>query len=105
LAALLSKPEWVGVAPPLIAASLPGGDGRAVDRSVFAAHQAGRPNPDHARWFVRQMARWRIMPDDAEAISVALYRPDIYEQAALALVPPARPSDATATPPPAATPT
>lgn len=82
LAALLSAPEWVGVAAPHIAASLPGGAGGDVDRSVFSAYQAGVPNPAHARWFVQQMARWRAMPDGAEAVAAGLYRPDVFEQAA-----------------------
>jgi NitT/TauT family transport system ATP-binding protein/nitrate/nitrite transport system substrate-binding protein len=82
LAAVLSAPEWVGVAAPHIAASLPGGAGGDVDRSVFSAHQAGVPNPVHARWFVQQMARWRAMPDGAEAVAVGLYRPDVFERAA-----------------------
>jgi NitT/TauT family transport system ATP-binding protein/nitrate/nitrite transport system substrate-binding protein len=91
LAALLSAPEWVGVAAPLIAASLPGGGGAGdVDRSVFSAHQAGRPNPAHARWFVQQMARWRPMPDGAEAVAAGLYRPDLFEQAAADVLPPLR---------------
>ncbi len=82
LAALLSEPVWVGVAAPLIAASLPGGVGGDVDRSVFSAHDAGVPNPAHARWFVQQMARWRAMPEGAEAMAVGLYRPDIFARAA-----------------------
>ena len=89
LAALLSEPGWVGVAAPLIAASLPGGRGygvgRDVDGSVFAAHDAGRPDPEHARWFVRQMARWRTMPGTAEAVAVTMYRPDIFETASAAI--------------------
>jgi NitT/TauT family transport system ATP-binding protein/nitrate/nitrite transport system substrate-binding protein len=84
LAALLSEPGWVGVAAPLIAASLPGGVGGDVDRSVFSAHDAGAPNPAHARWFVQQMARWRAMPEGAEEVAAGLYRPDIFERAAAA---------------------
>ncbi len=90
LAALLARPEWVGVAPPLIAASLPGGIGSEVDRSVFSAHHAGVPFPDHARWFLRQMARWRDIPAGAEAAAAAIYRPDLYDIAAAATgLPPA----------------
>jgi len=81
LATMLARPEWLDVAAPLIAASLPGGAGGDVDVSVFAAHAASVPNPEHARWFVRQMSRWRDLPEDAEAAAVGLYRPDLHEQA------------------------
>ncbi len=86
VSALLARPEWVGVAAPLIAASLPGGgQGMDVDRSVFSAHHAGVPFAEHARWFVGQMARWRTLPEGAEAIAVAMYRPDLHDEAATEL--------------------
>ena len=85
LAALLAEPGWVGVPAPLIAASLAGGIGGEVDRSVFSGHFAGVPFPDHARWFVRQTARWRAMPEGAEALAAACYRPGVYAREAASL--------------------
>jgi ABC-type nitrate/sulfonate/bicarbonate transport system substrate-binding protein len=85
LAALLADPQWVGVPAPLVAASLPGGIGGEVDRSVFAAHHAGTPFHDHARWFARQMGRWRDLPPGAEDLAAAAYRPDLHAQAAATL--------------------
>ena len=78
LAALLARPEWLGVDAPSIAASLPGGVGGDVDVSAFGS-RAAKPNPDHARWFVHQMSRWRDLPDGAAASAAAIYRPDIHD--------------------------
>ena len=80
LAALLARPEWLGVAAPLIAASLPGGAGGDVDVSVFG-ERAAVPDPEHARWFVDQMSRWRELPDGAAAAAAAIYRPDVHARA------------------------
>ena len=96
IASLLSRPEWVGVPAPLIAASLPGGSGGAVDRSVFAAHAAGVPFAAHARWFVRELARWREVPPGAAEAATAAYRSDLYAAAAMSLglaAPPFEPPD------------
>ena len=82
LAALLARPEWVGVPARLIEASLPGGDGQEVDRSAFAAHDAMTPMPAHARWFAQQMARWRDLPPDAETRAAAMYLPSLHAAAA-----------------------
>ena len=71
LAALLARPEWVGVDAPLIAASLPGGAGGEVDRSSFAAATA--TGPEQAAWFVQQMGRWRTLPPGAETVAASLY--------------------------------
>ena len=89
LAALLSGPDWVGVPAELIAASLPQagapGAGDEVDRSVFAAGRAGVVHADHARWFVREMARWREVPAGAAEAAAAAYRPDLHAAAAEAV--------------------
>lgn len=77
LAALLARPEWLGVPAPMIAASLPGGGGVEVDHSTFAAHGAMAARPEDARWFIRQMARWRDLPAGAEAAAVACYQPQL----------------------------
>src|SRR5207244_9816522 len=62
LAALLAQPSFVGVPADAVAASLPGGAGGEVDRSVFAARAATFPWRAHARWFLDQAARWRELP-------------------------------------------
>jgi NitT/TauT family transport system ATP-binding protein/nitrate/nitrite transport system substrate-binding protein len=82
LAALLATPGWVGVPADLVAASLPGGAGGNVDRSVFGAHAAAFPWRSHARWFAAQIARWRSLPADAAERAERAYRPDLYAQAA-----------------------
>jgi NitT/TauT family transport system ATP-binding protein/nitrate/nitrite transport system substrate-binding protein len=82
LATLLAEPGWVGVPTDLVAASLPGGQGGEVDRSVFAAHAAAFPWRSHARWLATQMARWRSLPADAMERAVRAYRPELYAQAA-----------------------
>lgn len=85
LAGLLAGPAYVGVAMPLIRASLPGGEGGDVDRADFTPGAATTPWPAHAAWFTRQMARWSPLPDDAVARGVATYRPDLHRAAALSL--------------------
>jgi NitT/TauT family transport system ATP-binding protein/nitrate/nitrite transport system substrate-binding protein len=84
LAELLAEPARVAVPADLIAATLPGRVGEE-NRSVFAAHVAGFPWRSHARWFVRQMARWRPLPADAAERAERLYRPDLHARAARAL--------------------
>lgn len=93
LAELLSGSAWLDVPAPLVAASLPGGEGGEVDRSVFAADLAGVPFPAHAAWFARQMGRWRSLPGDAEARARALYRPDLHAEVVRQLEMPASPAE------------
>ncbi len=87
LAVLLAEPSFVDVPAAAVAASLPGGEGGEVDRSVFAAHGATFPWRAHARWFLAQMARWRELPPglDVAAVAERVYQPDLYATAALAL--------------------
>ena len=87
LAALLAGQSFVDVPAGAVAASLPGGEGGEVDRSVFAAHDATYPWHAHAGWFLSQMARWRELPPglDTAAAAAQVYRPDLYATAALAL--------------------
>ena len=82
LAALLAEPGWVGVPADLVAASLTGGAGGDVDRSLFAAHAAAFPWRSHARWFAGQMSRWRSLPAEAASRAERAYRPDLYAEAA-----------------------
>lgn len=84
LAALLADPWRIGVPAPLIAASLAGGSGEA-EGSIFAAHAAAFPWRSHASWLADQMARWRELPPGGGALARALYRPDLYSEAARSL--------------------
>jgi two-component system, oxyanion-binding sensor len=95
LARLLAEPGYIGVPVAAIAASLAGGGGGEVDRSLFAAHAATYPARVHALWFLGQMARWRELPAglDRSALVDRVYRPDLHAQALLGLgmTPPAGP--------------
>jgi NitT/TauT family transport system ATP-binding protein/nitrate/nitrite transport system substrate-binding protein len=84
VAALLASPDRLGVPAPALRASLPGAtpDG-GVDVSRFAG-AASVPRLEHAAWFLDQMARWGRfgVETDRAALARAVYRPDLYEQAA-----------------------
>ena len=91
LAALLSRPEYVGVDAALILRALSGrlrsGHGEAVraveDFFVFHRDSANFPWRSHALWFYSQMVRWgQITPSpEAEAVAKDVYRPDLYRRA------------------------
>jgi ABC-type nitrate/sulfonate/bicarbonate transport system substrate-binding protein len=95
LAALLARPQFVGVAEPIIRMSLasggpdrrqtsPGGD--LADHVVFHRHGASFPWRSQAQWFLSQMVRWGQAPRDVSfAGAAAVYRPDLYRQAAASL--------------------
>jgi two-component system, oxyanion-binding sensor len=85
LAGLLAAPNRVGVPAGLIRASLAGGEDGVADRSIFAAHLAACPWRSQARWFVAQMGRWRVLPEDAATRAGQVYRPDLYAEAARSL--------------------
>ncbi|HVJ51720.1 MAG TPA: CmpA/NrtA family ABC transporter substrate-binding protein [Aliidongia sp.] len=93
LAELLAGPDYVDVPADAVLASLPGGQGGEVDRSVFAPGLATHPWPAHARWFLRQMARrGDAIPAAIEETVSAVYRPDLHARAAerVGLAPPDR---------------
>jgi ABC-type nitrate/sulfonate/bicarbonate transport system substrate-binding protein len=83
LAALLA--EAIGAPEAALRLSLlgPGGDAPDAfddpDYIIFHRGDANRPSPEHARWFVDQMARWGQVGEGAEAGRV--YRPDLYARA------------------------
>jgi NitT/TauT family transport system ATP-binding protein len=90
-AELLSRPDYVGVTPEVIARSL---SGRIVcersaepvhvpDFLVFSEHAANFPWRSHALWFYSQMVRWGQTEFDEEAARRAwnVYRPDLYRAA------------------------
>jgi nitrate/nitrite transport system substrate-binding protein len=97
-AQILSRPEYVGADYRVIANSMTGtfeytrGDKRPVpDFNVFFRHFANYPYYSDAIWYLTQMRRWGQIPqaktdewyrDTAKAV----YRPDIFLQAARLLV-------------------
>ena len=95
---ILSKPEYVGADPEVIANSMTGtfeyekGDKRAVpDFNVFFRYFATYPYYSDAVWYLTQMRRWGQIsdakPDSWYAdIAKQVYRPDFYLAAAKLLV-------------------
>jgi nitrate/nitrite transport system substrate-binding protein len=97
-AELISRPEYVGADVAIIAASMTGtfeygkGDVRSMpDFNVFFRYFATYPYYSDAVWYLTQMRRWGQIADarpDAWYHDTArqVYRPDIYREAAEALV-------------------
>ncbi|HUQ09612.1 MAG TPA: CmpA/NrtA family ABC transporter substrate-binding protein [Steroidobacteraceae bacterium] len=97
-AQILSRPEYVGADYRVIAASMTGtfefgrGDKRAVpDFNVFFRYQATYPYYSDAIWYLTQMRRWGQIPEakpDSWYLETAkkAYRPDVYIEAAKALI-------------------
>ncbi len=95
---ILSRSEYVGADYEVIANSMTGtfeyekGDKREVpDFNVFFRYFATYPYYSDAVWYLTQMRRWGQIadqkPDDWYfEVAKSVYRPDIYEQAALALI-------------------
>jgi ABC-type nitrate/sulfonate/bicarbonate transport system substrate-binding protein len=79
---LLARPQHVGASREAI--------GRALDDEiVFHTGAAGRPQREHALWFLSQMARWGQIGSkpDFDAVADAVYRPDLFRAAAASLGP------------------
>ncbi|RTZ18303.1 nitrate ABC transporter substrate-binding protein [Vibrio aquaticus] len=95
---LLAKSEYVGADFEVIANSMTGtfeyekGDVREVpDFNVFFRYNATYPYYSDAIWYLTQMRRWGQIPQEKPDdwymdIAKKVYRPDIYQQAAQALV-------------------
>lgn len=95
---ILSRPEYVGADAEVIANSMTGtfeyekGDRREVpDFNVFFRHHATYPYYSDAIWYLTQMRRWGQISEPKSddwfmKTAKEVYRPDIYQQAALALV-------------------
>ena len=91
---ILARPNYVGADAEVIAASMTGtfeyepGDVREVpDFNVFFRYYATYPYYSDAIWYLTQMRRWgqiaEAQSDDWYAeVAAAVYRPDIYLQAA-----------------------
>ncbi|WP_394144979.1 CmpA/NrtA family ABC transporter substrate-binding protein [Vibrio atypicus] len=95
---LLAKSEYVGADFDVIANSMTGtfeyekGDVREVpDFNVFFRHNATYPYYSDAIWYLTQMRRWgQISQEKSDDwymdVARKVYRPDIYQQAANALI-------------------
>ena len=95
---ILSRPEYVGADPEVIANSMTGtfeyekGDKRAVpDFNVFFRYNATYPFYSDAVWYLTQMRRWGQISEqkpDSWYMDIAnqVYRPDIYAAAARDLI-------------------
>jgi len=95
---ILSSKDYVGADPAIIANSMTGtfeyeqGDKRpAPDFNVFFRYNATFPYYSDAVWYLTQMRRWGQIADgkpDAwfDETAKKIYRPDIYKQAAEALI-------------------
>lgn len=91
VAALLSAPNRVGVAPEVISRTLngrmkvaPDGTVRVNDRYIMIGRSsAARPDPAQAAWLYAQMVRWGQAPLSAELLDTAkaVFRPDLYDNA------------------------
>ena len=95
---ILSRPNYVGADYEVIANSMTGtfeyekGDKREVpDFNVFFRYHATYPYYSDAVWYLTQMRRWgqiaEAKPDSwYDEVARSVYRPDIYEKAAKALI-------------------
>jgi two-component system, oxyanion-binding sensor len=89
IAATLAQPRYLDMPPDLLRRSLPDSEPPTprLPRSTFFANAATFPWRSHALWFLGQMARWGLIPEDADrrAMADATYRPDLYAAAAEAI--------------------
>ena len=95
---ILSQPNYVGADYKVIANSMTGtfeyekGDKRSVpDFNVFFRYNATYPYYSDAVWYLTQMRRWGQISEQKsdswyDEVAKSVYRPDIYKQAALALI-------------------
>jgi two-component system, oxyanion-binding sensor len=91
VAALLAKPDRVGVEADVIMRTLQGrlklarnGSVRThPDYMLVSRSGATRPDPVQAAWLYGQMVRWgqTTLSKDGAALAMAVYRPDLFDQA------------------------
>jgi two-component system, oxyanion-binding sensor len=101
VAALLSQKNYLDLPAEVILTSLPGTASRraempfaGTDELVFFANAATFPWRSHAQWFLREMARWGYLDGTTDpAGASAVFRPDLYAQAACSLGLPVPSSD------------
>ncbi|MDB5458704.1 MAG: nitrate transporter, partial [Caulobacteraceae bacterium] len=89
LGAMLSAPAYVDAAPATLARALSKQNPFGLR---FSVDDAGYPRAAHALWLLSQMRRWGQVDaaPGQEAIAKAVYRPDLYLQAAAAVGAPTR---------------
>ncbi|WP_421736420.1 CmpA/NrtA family ABC transporter substrate-binding protein [Caulobacter sp.] len=89
LVELLALPEHIGAPAEAIAWAL-------EDEIVFHDGAAGLPRREHALWFLSQMARWGQVEvnQDFGRIADMVYRPDLFQAAAISLGPVIEPAGA-----------
>ena len=82
VASLLARATYLDLDSHAILASLPGGT-QAGARPRFFAGAATFPWRSHGLWFLGQMRRWGLVPEetDAAALVASVYRPDLYRSA------------------------
>jgi NitT/TauT family transport system ATP-binding protein len=104
VAAILSAPDRIAVAPDVIRRTLdgrlkvsPDGTYRSSDRYLLVGRDgAARPDPVQAAWLYAQMVRWgqALMSAENLAEAKATFRPDLYDEI-LGPQPPLPPSEPT----------
>jgi two-component system, oxyanion-binding sensor len=82
-AALLSRKRYLALDSHAIMASLPGGSLTSKNVSVFSRGAANFPFQSQAQWFLREMARWDLLPANLDHVAIArtVYRSDLYRAA------------------------
>ncbi len=87
LAELLAQPQYVNAPAEALMAPLLGEHGLPRDLLVFHARAANFPWRSQAMWYLEMMKRWDMAPAtlDSRAAAEAVFRPDLYRVAALAL--------------------
>ena len=95
VAAMISRSNYVNAPEHIVRMSMMGSFQYAnnemprtlTDFNVFHRYAANFPWRSHAMWFITQMLRWGQIdqPINIKAVAEAVYRPDIYHQAAAAL--------------------
>jgi ABC-type nitrate/sulfonate/bicarbonate transport system substrate-binding protein len=91
VAAILTRPGRIEVAPDMIRRTLegqliigPAHTERTNERHLMIGRAgAARPDPVHAAWIYAQMVRWRQAPlsDELREQAEAVFRPDLYDAA------------------------
>jgi NitT/TauT family transport system ATP-binding protein len=91
VAAILTAPSRINVAPDMVRRSLEGclvvgphDETRKSDRYLlFGRKNAARPDPVHAAWIYAQMVRWGQAPLSSALLdnANAVFRPDLYDAA------------------------
>jgi NitT/TauT family transport system ATP-binding protein len=91
VAAVLGRPEYLGVDAEVVRRTLDGRlkvspDGKVRESSRYllvGREDAARPDPVQAAWLYAQMVRWGQAPMSAQSLAVAkaVFRPDLYDQA------------------------